>query len=209
MAEPPLAFTPEQVCRITGLSRRQLAYWDNTGFFRSRFARDARRFGRMYSFQDLVGLRAIARLRDRLSLQELRRVGAWLQERYELPWGALRFYVVDGKVLFEDETKLLREARTGQIAMKIELKDIADEAHAAATKLTTRQSDQIGRVVRNRYVQHNSWVVDGTRIPTRAIWDFHLAGFDTEAIQREYPRLCAADVEAALEFERQKRSKAS
>jgi uncharacterized protein (DUF433 family) len=48
---------------------------------------------------------------------------------------------------------------------------------------------------------HNAWVVAGTRIPTEAIWNFHAAGYDAEAIIREYPRLTPDDVRAAIDFE--------
>ena len=71
----------------------------------------------------------------------------------------------------------------------------------AASRLRDRRDDQIGTVVRNRYVVHNAWVVGGTRIPTLAIWNFHLAGYRPEDIVREYPRLTLGDVSAAIEFE--------
>jgi uncharacterized protein (DUF433 family) len=71
----------------------------------------------------------------------------------------------------------------------------------AAERLRERRDDQIGTVVRNRYVVHNAWVVAGTRIPTQGIWNFHQAGYDSAAIIREYPRLTPADVQAAIEFE--------
>ena len=66
------------------------------------------------------------------------------------------------------------------------------------------QSDQIGKLSRNRYVVHNAWVVCGTRIPTTAIWNYHVAGYAPEAIVQEYPRLTPADVRAAIEFEMQR-----
>lgn len=80
------AFTAEHVCRLSGLSSRQLGYWDDTEFFSPTVLDGFRRraFGRIYSFRDVVGLRTIAILRNvhRIPLQELRRVGAWLKERH-------------------------------------------------------------------------------------------------------------------------------
>ena len=63
-----------------------------------------RAFGRIYSFRDVVGLRTIAVLRNvhRVPLQELRRVGKWLQERHDAPWSSLRFALQGRKVLFID-----------------------------------------------------------------------------------------------------------
>lgn len=83
------AFTAEHVCRLTGLSSRQLRYWDRTDFFSPTLLDDHRRraFGRIYSFRDVVGLGTTSILRNihRVPLQELRRVGAWLKERHDAP----------------------------------------------------------------------------------------------------------------------------
>ncbi|MGI5835680.1 MAG: MerR family transcriptional regulator, partial [Chloroflexota bacterium] len=101
-----LAFSAEHVCRLTGLSMRQLRYWDDTGFFHPQYADEDRKrpHSRIYSFRDLVGLRVIARLakEHKVPLQQLRRVGKWLSEQYEAPWSSLRFYVAGRKVYFDD-----------------------------------------------------------------------------------------------------------
>lgn len=204
-----LAFTPDQVCRVTSLSRRQLRYWDATDFFRPRYSGDGRRFARMYAFKDVVGLKTIAKLRDRLPLQELRRLGLWLKERYEEPWSELHFFVIGRQVVFEDPSGFRGVVGSSQGVLPIRLAEIERETAQAATELLERRPEQLGGIVRNRYVQHNAWVVDGTRIPTRAIWDFHEAGFSPADILREYPRLKELDVAAALDFERQLCAKAS
>jgi uncharacterized protein (DUF433 family) len=89
----------------------------------------------------------------------------------------------------------------GQAVLSISLEPIASDMREAAARLRERHDDQLGRIVRNRYVVHNAWVIAGTRIPTEAIWNFHEAGYDSAAIIREYPRLHPKDVEAAIEFE--------
>ena len=89
----------------------------------------------------------------------------------------------------------------GQSVIEIDLEVIANDMRTEAARLRERRSDQIGTVVRNRYVVHNAWVVGGTRIPTLAIWNFHQAGYNTDQIVKEYPRLTVTDVNAAIEFE--------
>lgn len=89
----------------------------------------------------------------------------------------------------------------GQEVLPIALEPIASEMRTAADRLRERQRDQIGQIVRNRYVVHNAWVVAGTRIPTEAIWNFHTAGYTTADIIGEYPRLTPEDVRAAIAFE--------
>lgn len=205
-----VAFTAYHVCRVTGLTSRQLTYWDRTGFFSPTILDDygRRAFGRIYSFRDLVGLRVIAVLRKRhhVPLQELRRVGQWLSDRHEAPWSSLRFGIRGQSVVFFDpETGVFVEPRgAGQEVLMIDVEPIAHEMSAAADRLRDRERKQLGKVVRNRYVVHNAWVVDGTRIPTSAIWSFHKAGYSDSAIIEEYPRLTQADVHAAIAFERKR-----
>jgi uncharacterized protein (DUF433 family) len=52
---------------------------------------------------------------------------------------------------------------------------------------------------------NNAPAIAGTRIMTSAIWNFHEAGYDADAIIEEYPRIKAADIRAALAFEAQRR----
>lgn len=208
------AFTAEHVCRLTGLSARQLGYWDRTEFFSPTLLDDHRRraFGRIYSFRDVVGLRTIAILRNvhRLPLQELRRVGEWLRERHEAPWSSLTFALRGRKVVFVDPTLgvAVEPRGAGQEVLSVALEPIANDMRRAADSLRERRPEEIGRVTRNRFVVHNAWVVAGTRIPTTAIWNFHEAGFSPEEIVVEYPRLKPADVQAAIDFESRRRSAA-
>ncbi len=202
-----IAFTPEHVSRLTGLSLRQLRYWDATGFFAPTLIDDHGRknFGRVYSFRDLVGLRTISILRDRVPLQELRRVGERLKQEHETPWSSIRFGLLGRRVVMYDPksgqpTEPLREGQ-GQRVLPVAVSEIAAKMRSAAEKLRRRTAAEFGKIVRNRYVVHNAYVVAGTRIPSRAVWNFHQAGFSRTAIIREYPRLTRADVDAAIVFE--------
>jgi DNA-binding transcriptional MerR regulator len=129
-----LAFTPDQVASITGLSRRQLDYWGSTGFYTPEFRRETGRYNRMYSFRDVVGLKAIARLRTHLPLQELRRAGKWLQDRYDQPWSELRLLAVDGKVVLDDFTGHRRAAGTDQLVL-IDLGELESEVERQSADL--------------------------------------------------------------------------
>ncbi|HEY6056244.1 MAG TPA: DUF433 domain-containing protein [Gaiellaceae bacterium] len=210
-----LAFTAEHVARLTGLSQRQLRYWDTTGFFAPTLLHDHRQrtFGRIYSFRDVVGLRVIAILRKKVPLQELRRVGKWLREHereHDTPWSSLRLALFGKEVVFfEPETgRPVVPRGRGQYLMQVELEPIANEMRSEAAKLRERRADQLGRIVRNRYVVHNAHVLSGTRIPTSAIWSFHSAGYSVDAIIAEYPRLTPDDVRAAIAFETERHTAA-
>ena len=208
-----MAFSAEQVSRLTGLSVRRLYYWDKEPrFFSPEFAApDRGRFGRVYSFRDLISLKTIAVLlkEHKVPLQELRRVDPWLKRHHETPWASLRLYVIGRSIFFEDpETREILLARfPAQAALPIEMNEIVREVRHDTDRLRARTSDQIGRIDRHRNIAHNAPTIAGTRIPTSAIWDFHSAGYSTEEIIREYPRITPSDVEAAIEFEKRNRQR--
>ncbi|MDQ3512999.1 MAG: DUF433 domain-containing protein [Chloroflexota bacterium] len=206
---PPLmAFTAQTVQRLTGLSDRQLRYWDDTGFFVPTFADENRRspHSRVYSFRDLVGLRTIARLLEHgVSLQELRKVGAWLAEHYDEPWSGLRFRTFGKRVYVVDPaTRMILQAShpQGQGILWWFLKDIAVEMEDAIDLLQVRRSDEFGRVVQDRYIMNNAPVIAGTRITTAAISDAHAAGMSHSDIIADYPRLTDEDIAEAIAWER-------
>ncbi len=207
-----LAFTVEQASRLTGLSDRQLRYWDDTGFFTPTISGVKRRpYGRVYSFRDMVGLRTLAMLRQQhnIPLQELRKVGAWLSDHYDEPWASLRFYVAGSAVFFDDPEQHIRRSGTNpdQIVIPIEMQRVAAETEAEANKLRERTQDEIGHIAQHRHVMQNSPVLAGTRIRTQAIWHFHEAGYGVDEILRRYPRLTPADVQSAINFERERRQR--
>lgn len=203
------AFTIETVMRLTGLSRRQLAYWDKTGFFSpSHFDESNRRpHTRIYSFRDVVGLRTIALLRERgISLQELRKVGAWLHEHEREPWSRLRFFTAAGKVFVHDSASnsmVQASAPAGQAVIPWELEAIAEDT---SRRLTNRRPDQIGKLEHRRSVLGNASVIAGTRIPTEMIFDLYKAGYSTSEILREYPQLHEIDVHRAISHEEHRRT---
>jgi len=212
-SEPLHAFTAQHVSRLTGLSDRQLRYWDGRGFFRPTYADENRRrpYSRIYSFRDVVGLRTIALLlrQYRIPFGEVAAVGRWLSEQYETPWASLKFFVVGRTVAFEDpETGERLQARPPhQGVLPIEIGPIEHEMREAAEQLRHRQPKDIGQIHRHRYVVHNADVVAGTRIPTAVVWEFHEDGYDADAIMQQYPTLKKADIAAAIEHEAGLRAK--
>ncbi len=204
---PMSAFTAETVRRVTGLSDRQLRYWDDTGFFSPSYADEdrSRPHSRIYSFRDLVGLRTLARLRNKhgIPLQELRRVAAKLAEKYTEPWSSLKFYTVGKRVYFGDpDTGTIMATRAGaQTLMRFDMLEIARQTEEDVKQLRKRQPDQVGKISRHRYVMHNAPVVASTRIPVSVIRDLRDAGRTIPEILEDYPQLTAQDVQRALDFE--------
>ena len=205
-----LAFNVEQVHRLTGLSERQIRYWAKKEFYTPEYSNEDRRaFGRVYSFQDLVYLRTIALLRNthKVPIKQLRRVHEWLDNHPSETWASLKFHVVGRELIFEDrDLKLWLSARCpSQAAIPIHLDAVISNARVDASALRDRSPEEIGSISRHRLVSHNAPVLAGTRIRTSAIWKFHEAGYTDQQILDQYPRLEPADIEAALQYERQQR----
>lgn len=195
------AFGEQHVERLTGLTRRQLRYWDKTGFFKPSRAVDGIR---VYTFRDLVALRTLGLLRREhgVSLQHLREVAERLSHLHPDLWRQKTLCVLDKRVVFDDDSNGLRlEPASGQIVADVALRRVIGDVENAARALRHRPSAQVGKVERHRSIAHNAWVIAGTRIPTAAIKRFHDAGYSIEAIIREYPSLTEADVRAALAHE--------
>ena len=92
------------VCRIVGISYRQLDYWTRTGLVRPS-VRDARGSGtqRLYSFQDLALLRIIKKLLDTgVSLQQVRKAIGTLRSLKEPEVGTT--IVSDGSRIYAVES---------------------------------------------------------------------------------------------------------
>lgn len=71
-ANRDIFLTPSQICKIIGVSRRQLQYWDMTGLI-SPMHKTEGGHGR-YTFQDLIALKATKKLIDAgVSVQRIRK----------------------------------------------------------------------------------------------------------------------------------------
>lgn len=198
-----LAFTTQEAQRLTGLTPRRLQYWDETGFITpSVAARQGRGLPRLYSFQDLVQLRIAAQLRDRLSLQALRRLKAALV--LDAPFAVVRFAITaGGETVYLVESDVPEAARSpGQIVetFQVPLEEIRADLQLRVADLRAR--DRVGAVVRTRGVLGGQARIAGTRISPDAIVSMLDAGWDRVRILDEHPDLMAADIEAAAAWRR-------
>jgi len=199
------AFSEEHVVRLTGLTHGQLRSWDRAGFFQPRYAYEDRHvpYSRVYSFQDVVGLRTIAVLMKeyKISLQKLRKVAEELVKRGYDHWADVKLYVVKGQVHFRPpKSNDIEGVWDGQLAM-VPIIDVINDVEARVRQLKKRDESQLGHIERNKYVVRNSSVIAGTRIPTAAIRRFKEAGYTVEQIVQQYPTLTPEDVQAALVHE--------
>lgn len=199
------AFSAEQVKQLTDLSVNQLREWDNDGFFVPALAYEKRNspFSRIYTFDDVVGLRTLSILRKEydVSRQHLRRAAVKLKEHSGKPWSSLTLYVLKREVHFlNPKTKTVEGAVSGQIAVPIPISSVADDMRAKAEALRRRDPSTVGKVAQHRHIMRGEPVIAGTRIPVSSIRSFAEAGYSPEQILRQYPSLELADVHAALDY---------
>jgi uncharacterized protein (DUF433 family) len=198
------AFSEEHASRISGVSPSQLRNWDRLGFFVPSFAAADRHsaYSRVYSFRDLVALRVLHQLRNdhRVSLQHLREVARQLSDLGD-DWASRTLWVLNKRVVFNDPRTLKkREVVSGQYIIDIPLKVAVEGTRRAIADINQRE-DQVGHVVRDRFISHYEPVLAGTRIPVAAIKRYAEAGFTVEQIIKEYPDLTIDDVRVALKYE--------
>ena len=201
------SFTTDQVIRITGVSRRRLAYWLDRGIV-SADIDEARGRGRtrLWSFRNLLEVRVALWLRDRLSLQLIGRIVKELRKAgLTSPLATVRFAVIAGggrrgdNVVIQTGSGDWAHPITGQIIFEgtLPLQRFGEELTAAADRDYKRRR-RAGVIERRRGKLGSKPVFAGTRIPVETVVRLHSAGWDLERILDNYPGLTAADVKAAL-----------
>ena len=198
------AFSEDQVERLTGLTKRQLRYWDRTGFFKPELAEENRRvaFSRVYSFTDIVSLRVLNVLRNQYNvpLQHLRQVARDLPQMSEAKWGTMELFVLGRRVVFaEPDTSQYREIVSKQYVIPLALRDVRADTQRDIEALKKRDESVIGKITRARNVCHNAWVIAGTRIHVTAIKRFAEKGYSINEIMDEYPTLTEEDIRSAIQ----------
>jgi predicted RNase H-like HicB family nuclease len=127
-------FNTKAIHRITGLTMRQIDYWDRTHFIKPSVS-EATGYGsvRLYSFTDLVQMRVAKILMDKgISLQKTRKSITYLKKNMpdvEKPLSELRF-LTDGSTAFVitgDDKQIIDTLKKGQLVFAIALGDLIEE----------------------------------------------------------------------------------
>ena len=134
-----VGFRGPQVCKIVGITYRQLDYWARTDLIRPSIA-DARGSGtqRRYSYRDLVELKVIKGLLDAgVSLQSARRAIEYLRGNLGEAIATASLVINGaGSVLVRTDGELVDLVRQGQGVLSIvALGGVKEELDAAITDL--------------------------------------------------------------------------
>ncbi|HVC15543.1 MAG TPA: MerR family transcriptional regulator [Acidimicrobiales bacterium] len=127
------------VCKLIGITYRQLDYWARTGLLRPSVA-DARGSGskRLYSYRDLLELKVIKQLLDAdVSLQSARRAVDCLRQNLGVDLAAAKLVLTEGRsVLAQTNGEVVDLLAGGQGVFNIvPLSGVVDQLDAAIVEL--------------------------------------------------------------------------
>jgi len=126
-----------EVCKLVGISYRQLDYWARTGLV-TPSVREAGGSGtqRLYSFQDLVQLRVIKKLLDTgISLQKVRRAVVYMREHMGTQPSSVTL-ASDGVRIYacQSEDQIIDLVKRGQGVFAIAVDKVWDELSSSVRK---------------------------------------------------------------------------
>ena len=136
-------FNSKSVSSITGLSFRQVDYWDSTHFIKPSVS-EASGYGsvRLYSFGDLVQLTVAKTLLDKgVSLQKIRKAINYLKKNMpeiKKPLAEMKF-LTDGDSIFvltKDKKEIIDTLRSGQVVFSIALGEIMENLKGALVSIS-------------------------------------------------------------------------
>ncbi|MBI2918677.1 MAG: DUF433 domain-containing protein [Chloroflexi bacterium] len=165
-------------------------------------------------FEDLISLRLVVALRQAgFSLQHIRSVHDWLQDatNCQRPFAIQELWVSSSDIFVQMEKQLLSASKRGQYAMGLVKGWLRTLGRPdLPTDMTFKQANGCAlaaswkpqpHVVLDPLVQFGAPCLEGTRIPTRAVWSMVRAGDSPRAVARDYG-VSLVEVEAAIEWEK-------
>ncbi len=161
---------------------------------------------RLITFLDLISMRMIAVMRSRgLKLRHIRDHEKWIKRTFGIkyPFVSRELWTCDSHVYMKFQDRLWASSKFGQQAMefikewlnKVELDMEFNEYDVASAWHPFKD------IRFDPKIQVGESCLDGTRIPTSAIWSNYKAGDSTETIARSH-NINVPQVEHAIEWEK-------
>jgi len=145
------AFNTKQACTVTGITRKQVLYWDTKGLVRPSIRpASGRGSQRLYNYADLLALGLVKNLRDQgISLQKIRKCVLFLRTHLPDIARPLNFctLITDGYTVYlvEDEKTLIDTVkRQGQRAfLQLSIAAIDRELRSKVMQLTAKRLENL------------------------------------------------------------------
>jgi uncharacterized protein (DUF433 family) len=202
-----VSYPPPLTATLSGATVGQLSYWRRpTASKGVLFAPEyGSRPRALYSYRDIIALRMFVQLRGDLSLQKVRKVVAWLEERFPdthlsahkvkaLPGGKTAVWVSpDGEYI-----DVIRQP--DQAGFQV----VIDDLFKAFTTNAGRRVPDLGEptqgVTIDPEVRGGFPVIEGTRIPYNVIAGLRADGLPADEIAELYPLVTADDIAGAVQL---------
>ena len=145
------------VAMITGLTKRQISYWDSSHFIKPSISEDAG-YGSasMYSFGDLVQLKVAKTLKDQgISLQKMRKAVSYLKKHMpdiKKPLADLKF-LTDGNTIFvltKNEREIIDTLKQGQAVLTVAVGSIIEDLKGQVKTLSKERTYEV-KVGKKKY----------------------------------------------------------
>ena len=145
MTDVDTGFRGPQVCKVVGITYRQLDYWTRTNLVRATVA-DAKGSGtqRRYSYGDLVEIKVIKSLLDAgVSLQQARKAIEYLRENLGEDLASANLVINgSGSILARNGDELIDVLRNGQTVFSIvALAGVQEQVDAAIRELDPSKAE--------------------------------------------------------------------
>ena len=138
-----MSFNTKTAVKLTGLTPRQIDYWDRTHFIKPS-VKEAAGYGtgRLYSFEDVVQLKVAKTLIDKgVSLQKIRKSITYLKKNFpdvKKPLAEMRF-LTDGETIFvlaDKKEKILDTLARGQMVFALAIGELIEELKGEVKKIS-------------------------------------------------------------------------
>lgn len=194
-----MAYEPKVAAALSGVSTRRLAYWRRTRVLVPELSVDR---PVLYSYRDLVALRAFAYLRGERSLQAIRRALRTMADMGETEHLSSYRLVSQGRrsiALVKDDGAVDLVERPGQALTVVKLGDVLQSFPVGDIEVPNlarpRQNISVDPAVRGGHP-----VVTGTRVPFELVAGLVQDGVPPEDVAQFYPSVGAEAARDAADF---------
>ncbi|HEY0616658.1 MAG TPA: DUF433 domain-containing protein [Kribbella sp.] len=199
-----MAYKPQMAAALSGASVRQLAYWRRpTSSGDPILVPEISQRPALYSFRDVVALRTTVYLRERVSLQRIRRALGTLQDLGEL--GHLSQYrlVAQGNsvvLLPPNASAVDLVDQPGHQVTTVDMAEVLQPFAAAGDVVVPDLLHPRRAILVDPEIRSGHPVVSGTRVPFELIASLVRDGVPTGEIADYYPSVSETAAQDAVDF---------
>lgn len=152
-----MAYNSKTACKLTYITKRQIDYWDSTHLIKPSIQEaSGRGTVRLYSFEDLVQLAVVKKLKAQgITLQKIRKSIIYLRKNFpeiKKPLAQLKF-ITDGETIFmltQDNKVILDTLAKGQLVFSLAIGQIIEALRGEVENISEEKKYDV-KVGRKKY----------------------------------------------------------